>query len=255
MAPKIVCVVGPTACGKTALGVLLAKQYGGEVVSADSMQIYKGMTIGTAAPTAAEMDGVPHHMVAVSDPAEQWSAARYAREAAPVIDDILARGKLPVLVGGTGLWIDAVVKGHGFAAGCAGGSVRKELEDRLAAEGVGVELADGEINFDEEKALHERVKRHISELKLQIMKGELHKAEDVEIVMMDMLVAFKTKIMGIPSKVAPILENRDAAFIKDRLTKEVIEALNELKDYDPKAFYSDEYVEESDGEYEEESKD
>ena len=86
------------------------------------------------------------------------------------------------------------------------------------------------------------------------MKGELHKAEDVEIVMMDMLVAFKTKIMGIPSKVAPILENRDAAFVKDRLTKEVIEALNELKDYDPKAFYSDEYVEESEGEYEEESK-
>mgnify|MGYP006920201971 FL=1 len=125
---------------------------------------------------------------------------------------------------------------------------------KLAAEGVGVELADGEINFDEEKALHERVKRHISELKLQIMKWELHKAEDVEIVMMDMLVAFKTKIMGIPSKVAPILENRDAAFIKDRLTKEVIEALNELKDYDPKAFYSDEYVEENEGEYEEESK-
>lgn len=95
---------------------------------------------------------------------------------------------------------------------------------KLAAEGVGVELADGEIDFDEEKALHERVKRHISELKLQIMKGEVHKAEDVETVMMDMLVAFKTKIMGIPSKAAPILENRDAAFIKDRLTKEVTEA-------------------------------
>lgn len=125
---------------------------------------------------------------------------------------------------------------------------------KLAADGVGVELVDGVINFDEEKALHERVKRHISELKLQIMKGELHKAEDVEMVMMDMLVAFKTRVMNIPSKVAPILENRDAAFIKDRLTKEVIEALNELKDYDPKAFYSDEYVEESEDMYEEESK-
>ena len=76
MAPKIVCVVGPTACGKTTLGVLLAKQFHGEVVSADSMQIYRGMTIGTAAPTEKEMDGVPHHMVAVADPAEQWSAAR-----------------------------------------------------------------------------------------------------------------------------------------------------------------------------------
>ena len=69
MAPKIVCVVGPTACGKTTLGVLLAKKFGGEVVSADSMQIYQGMTIGTAAPTEAEMDGVPHHMIAISDPA------------------------------------------------------------------------------------------------------------------------------------------------------------------------------------------
>ena len=126
---------------------------------------------------------------------------------------------------------------------------------KLAAEGIGVELADGEINFDEEKALHERVKRHISELKLQVMKGELHKAEDVQIVMMDMLVAFKTKMMSIPSKTAPILENREVAFIKERLTKEVIEALNELKDYDPKTFYSDEYVEESEGEYEQENND
>ena len=136
MAPKIVCVVGPTACGKTTLGVLLAKKFGGEVVSADSMQIYRGMTIGTAAPTEEEMDGVPHHMIAVSDPAEQWSAARYAQEAVPIIDGILARGKLPILVGGTGLWIDAAVKGHGFAAGCAGGAVRRELEERLAAEGI-----------------------------------------------------------------------------------------------------------------------
>ena len=137
MVPKIVCVVGPTACGKTTLGVLLAKKFGGEVVSADSMQIYRGMTIGTAAPTEEEMDGVPHHMIAVSDPAEQWSAARYAQEAVPIIDGILARGKLPILVGGTGLWIDAAVKGHGFAAGCAGGAVRRELEERLAAEGIG----------------------------------------------------------------------------------------------------------------------
>ncbi len=136
MGGKIVCVVGPTACGKTTLGVLLAKRYGGEVVSADSMQIYKGMTIGTAAPTEAEMDGVPHHMIAVADPAEQWSAARYAREAIPIVDGILDRGKLPILVGGTGLWVDAVVRGHGFASGQAGGAVRRELEERLAREGL-----------------------------------------------------------------------------------------------------------------------
>ena len=137
MPEKIICVVGPTACGKTKLGVLLAKQYDGEVVSADSMQIYRGMTIGTAAPTAEEMENVPHHMIAVADPAEQWSAARYAQTAVPVVDDILRRGKRPILVGGTGLWLDAVVKGRTFAGGHAGGAVRKELQDRLAREGIG----------------------------------------------------------------------------------------------------------------------
>ena len=136
MAPKILCVVGPTACGKTTLGVLLAKKFNGEVVSADSMQIYKGMTIGTAAPTEAEMDGVSHHMIAVTEPEEQWSAARYARMAVPIVDDILARGKLPILVGGTGLWLDTVVQGRTFAGGHAGGEVRKELQRRLEQDGV-----------------------------------------------------------------------------------------------------------------------
>ena len=136
MPPKILCIVGPTACGKTTLGVALAKRYNGEVVSADSMQIYRGMTIGTAAPTEREMEGVPHHMVAVADPCEKWSAAKYAAEAAPIVDDILSRGKLPVLVGGTGLWLDALVKGHGFAAGHAGGEVRSLLQRRLAEEGM-----------------------------------------------------------------------------------------------------------------------
>ena len=137
MGPKVVCVVGPTACGKTTLGVLLAKRFGGEVVSADSTQIYRGMTIGTAAPTPQEMDGVPHHMIAVAEPEESWSAARYVQEATPVLDGILARGRLPILVGGTGLWMDAVIRGHGFAPGQAGGAVRLELAARLAREGVG----------------------------------------------------------------------------------------------------------------------
>lgn len=142
MAPKIVCVVGPTACGKTTLGVLLAKKFGGEVVSADSMQIYLGMTIGTAAPTAEEMDGVPHHMIAIADPSEQWSAARYAQAAIPVVDDILARGKLPILVGGTGLWLEAVVRGRTFASGAAGGEVRRRLQQRLEQEGIEPLLAE-----------------------------------------------------------------------------------------------------------------
>ena len=142
MAPKLICVAGPTACGKTKLGILLAQKYSGEVVSVDSMQIYRGMTIGTAAPTAEEMEGVPHHMIAVADPAEQWSAARYAQAAIPVVDDILSRGKLPILVGGTGLWMDALIQGRTFAGGCAGGKVRAELQARLAAEGIEPLLAE-----------------------------------------------------------------------------------------------------------------
>ena len=136
MAPKIVCIAGPTACGKTTLGVLLAQRFCGEVASVDSMQIYRGMTVGTAAPTAEEMQGVPHHMIAVADPAEQWSAAEYVSRATPVVDDILARGKLPVLVGGTGLWMDALIRGHGFAKGHAGGAIRRELEARFEREGI-----------------------------------------------------------------------------------------------------------------------
>lgn len=134
--PKILCVVGPTACGKTKMGVLLARRYDGEVVSVDSMQIYRGMTIGTAAPTPEETEGIPHHMVAVADPAEKWSVARFTEAADACIQDILRRGKLPILVGGTGLYLDAIISGLTFAPGEAGGAVRKELEAQLAQEGI-----------------------------------------------------------------------------------------------------------------------
>ena len=136
MTQKIVCVAGPTACGKTTLGVLLAQRFNGEVVSADSMQIYRGMTIGTAAPTEEETRGVPHHMIAVAEPSEQWSAAEYAARATPIVDDILSRGKLPILVGGTGLWMDVLIRGHGFAGGHAGGGIRRELEARFDRDGI-----------------------------------------------------------------------------------------------------------------------
>lgn len=122
------------------------------------------------------------------------------------------------------------------------------LSLKLAVDSNDSDNPDGELNFEEEKALHERVKRHISEMKLQTMKGELHKADDVRHVMTDMLSSFKTRMTNIPAKVAPVLEDRDAGYIKERLTSEVTEALNELKDYNPADFYSDEYVEGEDDE-------
>ena len=155
MTPKIVCVAGPTACGKTTLGVLLAQRFHGEVVSADSMQIYRGMTVGTAAPTEAEMQGVPHHMIAVAEPSEQWSAAEYVAKATPIVDDILSRGKLPILVGGTGLWMDALIRGHGFAGGHAGGEVRRELETRFDRDGIEPLLAElRQVDPDSAVRLH-----------------------------------------------------------------------------------------------------
>lgn len=139
---RVVCVVGPTGCGKTKMGVLLAKRFHGEVVSCDSMQIYRGMVIGTAAPTEEEMDGVAHHMVGVVDPGENYSVACYARDAAKCVDDILSRGKLPIIVGGTGLYLDALLKGHGFAEGQKDSALRAELEDRMARCGEDVLLEE-----------------------------------------------------------------------------------------------------------------
>lgn len=133
---RVICVVGPTATGKTKMGVALAKRFGGEVVSVDSMQIYRGMTIGTAAPTAEEMDGVRHHMVALADPAESWSVARFTEQADLCIGDILRRGKCPVLVGGTGLYLDSILSGRTFAPGHSGGEIRKSLQAELAREGI-----------------------------------------------------------------------------------------------------------------------
>ena len=133
---RIVCIVGPTACGKTKLGIELAKKYHGEVVSADSMQLYRGMTIGTAAPTAEEMEGIPHHMIAVADPREAYSVARFVEEASVCVDDILARGKLPIIVGGTGLYLDALVAGRSFASGESTGETRQRLKERLEREGI-----------------------------------------------------------------------------------------------------------------------
>ena len=131
----VLCVVGPTACGKTKMGVALARRFNGEVVSVDSMQLYRGMAIGTAAPTAEEMEGIPHHMIGIADPREAWSAGRYARAAIPVVEDILSRGKLPIVVGGTGLWMEALVRGRTFAPGQAGGAVREALERELREQG------------------------------------------------------------------------------------------------------------------------
>ena len=142
MPPKILVITGPTASGKTKLAVELALRHNGEVVSADSMQVYRRMDIGTAKPTAEEMGGVPHHMIDVADPGENYSVARYVEQAVPVVDGIIARGKLPIVAGGTGLYIDSLVAGRVFAPFPEDGTLRRSLQDRARAEGLPVLLEE-----------------------------------------------------------------------------------------------------------------
>ena len=148
---KIIVVAGPTASGKTRLGIELAKAFGGEIVSADSMQLYRGMDVGTAKATPEEQAAAPHHMLDVADPGEPYSVARYVEEAGQVCDALLARGRLPVVVGGTGLYIDSLVAGRDFAEIEENKTLRVELEaefDRLGGETM-LEILAG---FDPERA-------------------------------------------------------------------------------------------------------
>ena len=182
MQPKLVVITGPTASGKTALGVALARRLGGEVVSADSMQIYRGMDIGTAKPTPEEMQGVPHHMIDIADPAENYSVSRYAKEASACVDDILARGKLPIVVGGTGLYIDSLIAGRTFADGTADTALRQELSERY--DEIGGEGLLGELRkVDPERAakLHPADKKRIVRaMEVYILTGKTITQHDAE---------------------------------------------------------------------------
>ena len=107
--PKVIVICGPTASGKTALSIELAKKIDGEIISADSMQIYEDMDIGTAKPSKEETDGIPHHLIGYVSPEERYSVARYKKDAIKKIDEVLQRGKYPIIVGGTGLYVDSLV--------------------------------------------------------------------------------------------------------------------------------------------------
>ena len=131
----IICLAGPTASGKTALAVALAQALNGEVVSCDSMQVYKFMDIGTAKPTLDEMGGVPHHMIDVADPREDYSVSRYCKGATPIVEDIVSRGKTAIIAGGTGLYMDSLIRGNDFAPFPSTG-VRERLERQADAEGL-----------------------------------------------------------------------------------------------------------------------
>ena len=160
---ELLVVAGPTATGKTRLGIALARRYGGEIVSADSMQVYRRMDIGTAKASPRERAEAPHHMLDVAEPWESYSVSRYVQQAAACCDDILRRGKLPLVVGGTGLYIDSLLDSRDFAGTDPRGAALREAlgaeYDRLGGEAMLAALA----TFDPERAarLHPADKRRI----------------------------------------------------------------------------------------------
>ena len=168
---NIICVAGPTASGKTALAVELAKITNGEVVSCDSMQIYKGMDIGTAKPAPEETQGIPHHMLDVVEPFEDFSVSRYCAMASSIVDDIISRGKTAIIAGGTGLYMDSLIRGNDFAPFPSTG-VRERLE--LQADTEGLEAMQNLLHsIDPEAAarIHDR-KRLIRALEVYYETGE-----------------------------------------------------------------------------------
>ena len=177
---KVLVVAGPTASGKTALGISLALALGGEIVSADSMQVYRHMDIGTAKATPEERAMVPHHMLDVADPSEDYSVSRYVEEADQCCEEILSRGCVPILVGGTGLYIDSLLAGRSFGPRAEDPALRASLNakyDSLGGEGLLDELR----KVDPERAalLHSADrKRIVRALEVWLLTGETITSHD-----------------------------------------------------------------------------
>ena len=208
----IVCIAGPTASGKTAFAVAMAKELNGEVISCDSMQIYRRMDIGTAKPTADEMQNIPHHMIDVAEPDEDFSVSRYCEMATPIIDDIIARGKTAIIAGGTGLYMDSLIRGNAFAPYPSTGR-RQELEDRADREGIEVLMQWlQQIDPDTAARLHlSDRKRIIRALEIYLETGET-------------MTAHNLKTQAIPPRYSPVwfgLDFQERSQLYERIDRRV----------------------------------
>ena len=210
--PQIITIAGPTASGKTALSIQLAKEMDGEIVSCDSMQVYKDMDIGTAKPTLEEQAGIPHHMLSVAEPWEDFSVSRYCAMADPIVEDILRRGKSPIIVGGTGLYMDALIRGNAFAP-CPSTGRREELEALAASQGIEA-VIEKLREVDPESA----ARLHPSDQKRIIRAMEVYLETGMTIT------EHNRKTQEIPPKYQPIrfaLTDRQRQTLYDRIDRRV----------------------------------
>ena len=208
---RIICVAGPTASGKTALAVELAKEFNGEVISCDSMQIYRRMDIGTAKPTKEEMQGIPHHMLDICEPTEDFSVSRYCEMATSILDDILARGKTAIIAGGTGLYMDSLIRGNDFAPVPATGH-RERLEAQAEAEGIEPLLAQlQEIDPEAAERSQGNLRRIVRALEVYLETGET-------------ITEHNRKTQALPSKYDPLwlgLDFEERATLYGRVDRRV----------------------------------
>ena len=215
---EIICIAGPTASGKTALSIALAKELDGEVVSCDSMQVYRRMNIGTAKPTPEETAGIPHHMLDVAEPDEDFSVSRYCEMATPIVDNILARGKTAIIVGGTGLYMDALIRGNSFAPYPSTG-MREKLEAQAEKDGMEAMLKLL-ASIDPDSAARLPVadrKRIIRALEVYYETGET-------------ITAHNLKTQQIPPRYNPVwfaLEDADRATLYHRIDRRVEQMLEQ----------------------------
>lgn len=215
---SIICIAGPTASGKTALSIALAKELDGEVISCDSMQVYKGMDIGTAKPTVEEMGGIVHHMLSIAEPWEDFSVSRYCEMADPILQEVLSRGKTAIIAGGTGLYMDALIRGNTFApfpsTGC-----RQRLEAMAAENGIESVLSQlRQIDPDSAARLHPSdQKRIIRAMEVYLETGET-------------ITEHNRKTQQIPPKYNPVwfgLEDARRADLYARIDRRVEKMLED----------------------------
>lgn len=209
---NLICIAGPTASGKTALSIALAKELDAQIISCDSMQVYRRMNIGTAKPTVQERAGIVHHMLDVADPQEDFSVSRYCAMATPIVDDILSRGKTAIIVGGTGLYMDALIRGNEFAPHpCTG---RREMLEELAQR-EGIEVIWQQLKeIDPESAQ----RLHLSD------KKRIIRAMEVYLETGETITAHNAKTRAVPPRYHPVwfaLEDVDRAQLYARIDRRV----------------------------------
>jgi tRNA dimethylallyltransferase len=219
--PKVISVVGPTASGKTAMGIALAQAFDGEIVSADSRQIYRGMDIGTAKPSEAERRAIPHYLIDIKDPGEDYSVADYKSDAIAAINDILERRKLPIIVGGTGLYVKAALENLDIPKTQAHPELRAEIEKNIARDGLDAVFRKL-VALDPEAAYivdPKNPRRIVRALEVAIATGEPFTAQRKK---NDPL--FDALVLGLnpaPESLRERIDRRVDAMVRDGLVDEV----------------------------------